>query len=62
MFQIKKPSASNKTIRMPDSLIDKLEKLAEKNDISFNQLIVQCCEYALEHLDESENSINNGNS
>ena len=62
MFQIKKPSASNKTIRMPDSLIDKLEKLAEKNDISFNQLIVQCCEYALENLDESENSINNGNS
>lgn len=62
MFKIKKPSASNKTIRMPDSLIDKLEKLAEKNDISFNQLIVQCCEYALEHLDESENSINNGNS
>ncbi|MCM1007597.1 MAG: DUF2610 domain-containing protein [Ruminococcus flavefaciens] len=62
MFKIKKPSASNKTIRMSDSLIDKLEKLAAKNDISFNQLIVQCCEYALEHLDESENSINNGNS
>ena len=52
MFEIKKPSASNKTIRMPDSLIERLEKLAGKNDISFNQLIVQCCEYAIKHLDD----------
>lgn len=50
MFEIKKPSASNKTVRMPDSLIEKLEQLAGKNEISFNQLVVQCCEYALEHL------------
>ena len=42
MFEIKKPSASNKTIRMPDTLIEKLEKLAAKHDISFNQLVVQC--------------------
>ncbi len=57
MFKIKKPSASNKTIRMPDSLIDKLEKLAAKNDISFNQLVVQCCEYAIEHLDKSNDMV-----
>lgn len=50
LFEIKKPSASNKTVRMPDSLIDKLEKLAAKNDISFNQLVIQCCEYAIENL------------
>lgn len=61
MFKIKKPSASNKTIRMPDSLIVKLEKLAAKNDISFNQLIVQCCEYAMEHLDQTENDMNKEN-
>lgn len=53
MFEIKKPSASNKTIRMPDTLIEKLEKLAAQNDISFNQLVVQCCEYALENLSDN---------
>lgn len=53
MFEIKKPSASNKTIRMPDSLIENLEKLAGKNDISFNQLVIQCCEYAMKHLDRT---------
>lgn len=54
MFEIKKPSASNKTIRMPDTLIEKLEMLAAKHDISFNQLVVQCCEYAIDHLHEPE--------
>ncbi|HRR76736.1 MAG TPA: hypothetical protein P5191_07975 [Ruminococcus sp.] len=52
MFEIKKPSASNKTIRMPDPLIEKLEKLAAQHDISFNQLVVQCCEYALDNLND----------
>ncbi|MBP0972367.1 MAG: hypothetical protein J5851_00510 [Oscillospiraceae bacterium] len=54
MFTIRKPSASNKTIRMPDTLIEKLEKLAAQHDISFNQLVVQCCEYAIDHLDKDE--------
>ena len=50
MFQIKNPRNSNKTIRMPDDLIDRLQKLADQNDISFNQLVVQCCEYALDNM------------
>lgn len=54
LFQIKKPTASNKTIRMPDPLIEKLEKLAGQNDTSFNQVVVQCCQYAIEHLNETE--------
>ena len=35
---------------MPDELIEKLQTLADKNDISFNQLVVQCCEYALDNM------------
>lgn len=59
MFEIKKPSSSNKTIRMPDILIEKLEYLASKNDISFNQLVIQCCEYAIEHLKKQDDSNKN---
>ena len=58
MFEIKKPTASNKTIRMPDTMIEKLEKLATKHDISFNQLVIQCCEYAMEHLNQPDNEKN----
>lgn len=50
MFQIKKAQRSNKTIRMPDDLINRLQKLADQNDISFNQLVVQCCEYAIDNM------------
>ena len=53
MFTVKKPQNSNKTIRMPDELIDRLQRMADANDISFNQLVVQCCEYALAHQQES---------
>ena len=49
MFTVKKVQNSNKTIRMPDELIERLQTMADKNDISFNQLVVQCCEYALDH-------------
>ena len=55
LFEIKKSSESNKTICMPDSLIEKLENLATKNDISFNQLVIQCCGYAIENLNQSNN-------
>ena len=51
-FVIKKPKSSNRTIRMPDDLIEKLGKIATAQGISFNQLVVQCCEFALENLKE----------
>lgn len=53
MFEVNKISATNKTVRMPDPLIEKLTKLAKQNDISFNQLVIQCCEYAMKHLDRT---------
>ena len=54
MFQIRKPQSSNKTVRMPDELIARLQALADQNDISFNQLVIQCWEYALQALPMKE--------
>lgn len=54
-FIIKKPTSSNRTIRMPDDLIETLGKLANEQGISFNQLVVQCCEFALENLKSQKN-------
>lgn len=53
-FEVKKDHSINKTIRMPYSLIEKLEALAQREDISFNKLVVQCCEYALTNLKSSK--------
>ena len=49
-FIIKKTASSNRTFRMPDELIEKLSVLSNEKDISFNQLVIQRCEFALEHL------------
>ena len=53
-FEVKKPTSSNKTIRMPDELIGRLEQLAKEKDISLNKLVVQCCEFALDNLGEQD--------
>lgn len=53
-FIIKKPKSSNRTIRMPDDLIEKLGSIAASQGISFNQLVIQCCEFALKNFKDKE--------
>lgn len=49
-FDVVKKESINKTVRMSTDLIAKLEKLANIRNVSFNQVVVQCCEYALANL------------
>lgn len=51
-FEIKKCESSNKTVRMPNDLIEKLHKIAESKNVSFSQVIIQCCIYALDNITE----------
>lgn len=39
---------------MPLELVRKLEILAQEKDVSLNNLVIQCCEYALENIDTEE--------
>ncbi|WKY44855.1 YlcI/YnfO family protein [Eubacteriaceae bacterium ES2] len=59
MFVVKKPVTITKTIRLPEELIKRLELVATDKDISLNQLIVQCCDYALKYLADEEEINNN---
>ncbi|MBQ7325201.1 MAG: toxin-antitoxin system HicB family antitoxin [Clostridia bacterium] len=54
MFKVKKPDNINKTFRMPLELVKKLEILAQEKQVSLNNLVIQCCEYALENIDTEE--------
>ena len=42
-----------RTIRISGKTFDKINDLAEKNDLSFNSVINQIIEYGLENLDEN---------
>ncbi|MGN1130111.1 MAG: toxin-antitoxin system HicB family antitoxin [Ruminococcus sp.] len=54
MFKIKKEEFVNKTFRFPLELVKKLEVLAQKENVSLNNLVVQCCEYAINNMENTE--------
>ena len=54
MFEIKKGAkgCENKTVRLPLEMIERVQELATKNDLSFNAVIQQCVEFALDNMKE----------
>ena len=44
----------SRTIRFTEKLFSELNDMAAKNDISFNLLVLQCCKYALEHMEKDD--------
>ncbi len=57
MFKIEnefKSANVSRTVRFTEPLFEKLNKVATKNEISFNLLVLQCCKYALDNMSEEE--------
>lgn len=55
MWKIQKGySTVTRTFRLPEELLEKLATLATQNKISLNQLVIQCLQYAVDHLDSTE--------
>ena len=44
-----------RTVRFTEPLFEKLNKTATNNNISFNLLVLQCCKYALENMEDQNN-------
>lgn len=57
MFKLKRESMEyeNKSLRLPKDLIDTVQKLADDNNLSFNRVVIQCIEYALGNMEDTEN-------
>ena len=45
-----------KTIRIPEPMAEQLDKLAAENNISFNQLVNQCIQFALSSQDNRDDA------
>ncbi|WP_302129177.1 toxin-antitoxin system HicB family antitoxin [Bacteroides congonensis] len=54
MFKVEKPEMINKTFRLPAKLVQELQIIAQEQGVSLNNLVQQCCEYALKHLDKED--------
>lgn len=55
-FVVKKYKNANisRTVRFTPELFDTLSQVAADQDVAFNSLILQCCEFALSNLTESQ--------
>ena len=42
----------SKTFRLPIDLVNEMEKIADNNKISLNNLVIQCLEYAVDILSQ----------
>lgn len=57
MFRINsdfKGANISRTIRFTEDLFEELNQLAQDNNISFNYLVLQCCDYALKNMEKPE--------
>ena len=56
MFKVEtkfKNANFSRTIRFTEDLYEELATLAQQNGISFNNLVLQCCRYALDDMEDS---------
>ena len=53
MFRIKKETSeyAAKSVRLPVEMIRQIQILADENNLSFNRVIIQCIEYALDNME-----------
>lgn len=57
VFEVKQTDEMvNKTFRLPMPLLEELTKVAEHEKVSVNNLVRQCCEYALDNMRSDKNS------
>ncbi len=56
MFELKKEASEyeNKSLRLPKELIDKVQTLANEYNMSFNRVVIQCIEYALNNMNSEK--------
>ena len=50
-FKIEKPEYVNRTFRITKVLAEKLSEIAQSEGISVNELVVQCCNFAISNME-----------
>jgi len=60
MFEVSKYKDSNVklSIRLPESIDNTLRRIAQVEDMSFNNVLVSCIKYALDNTDLSKYDLN----
>ncbi len=56
LFKVKKYKNTNiaRTVRFTEDLFETLNEISFKQDVSFNSLVLQCCEFALNNMEPEQ--------
>ena len=53
-LNIERKESINKCVRFPTKIINEIEKVTNKNNVSFSKFVLEACEYALKDIKEQE--------
>lgn len=53
-FKVEREEYVNKTFRIEKNLLDELNKICDKKNISLNKLVIKCIKYALNNLEDDD--------
>lgn len=55
MFKVRHTEeTANRTLRFPKQLLDKMSAIAQQENVSLNNFVIQCCEYALNNIQQTD--------
>ena len=58
-FEIKRAEeTTSKTFRIPISLLEEMKMVAQRENVSLNNFVLQSCRFALENLNNSDSNNN----
>ena len=61
IIEDEKEYSVTRTLRIKEELLNRLEEIAYKHDISTNKLIIKCIEYALDNMEKDNEEKENIN-
>ncbi len=49
-------SGVSKTLRLPEDIVDEIQKIADKKNLSFNKVVIEFLKFGLENFEDDNNS------
>lgn len=49
-------SGVSKTLRLPEDIVDEIQKISNKKNLSFNKVVIEFLKFGLENFEDDNNS------
>ena len=49
-------SGVSKTLRLPEDIVDEIQKISDKKNFSFNKVVIEFLKFGLENFEDDNNS------